>query len=74
MCVEQEQTSRRRWQRVMANVALAAGLLLWGFARRAGHPLPWLDAGIGMLMGISIGANLMLVVKARRCRAAASGL
>jgi uncharacterized membrane protein YedE/YeeE len=74
MCVEQEQKRRRRWQRVMANVALAAGLLLWTFARQAGHGRPWLDAVIGLLMGVSIGANLMLVIKARRCRAAASGL
>lgn len=74
MCVEQEQKARRRWQRAGANLALVAGLLLWTFARQAGHGRPWLDAAIGLLMGVSIGMNLMLVVKARRCRTAANGL
>ncbi|HVZ82901.1 MAG TPA: hypothetical protein VG893_04445 [Terracidiphilus sp.] len=71
MCVEKDEIRKRlRWQRVLANLALVAGLLLWNFARQTGHPRPWLDAGIGLLMGISMGANLMLAVKARRCRAA----
>ncbi|HUN86988.1 MAG TPA: hypothetical protein VMU48_21595 [Terracidiphilus sp.] len=74
MCVEQEQGGRRRWQRAGANLSLVAGLLMWSFAREAGHARPWLDAVTGLLMGMSIGMNLMLVIKVRRCRAAAPDL
>jgi hypothetical protein len=65
------QDPRSRWFRVVANLALVAGLLLWNFASktsRASHI--WIDAGTGLLMGLSIGMNLMLVLRMRRCRSA----
>lgn len=64
-----------RWLRFVANLALAAGLLLWIFARQVGgHAHAWLDAVIGLLIGLSIGMNLMLVWKSRTCRRTAPGL
>ena len=70
MCVELGADRRGRWLRAGANMALVAGLLLWNFARQAGHPQPWLDASVGLLMGISIGINLLLARRLRRCRTA----
>ncbi len=70
MCLADEQLKQRgRWLRVLAGVSLVAGLLLWNFARSAGKPsAPWIDATVGLLMGISLSMNLMLLVRARRCR------
>ena len=68
MCVANEQSARRsRWLRGAANLALAAGLLLWSFARPAvGLPRDWFDALVGLLMGFSIATNLLLVARSRR--------
>lgn len=70
MCVTNDQLQKRsRWQRAVANFALVAGLLLWNFGRTAGKPFaPWFDATVGLLMGMSIGMNLLLAVRSRRCR------
>jgi len=73
MCVALDR--KGRWLRAVANLALVAGLLLWTFVRQeVGHARAWMDAVIGLLMGLSIGMNLMLVWKARSCRRAAPGL
>ena len=69
MCIANEQLDRRsRWLRAGANLALAAGLALWNFARPAGgSSRAWLDGVVGLLMGFSIATNLLLVAKGRRC-------
>jgi hypothetical protein len=73
MCMVAEK--RSRWQRALANGALAAGLGLWSFARPAiGSGRPWFDAVVGVLMGVSIGMNLMLVWKMRRRSADTRGI
>ncbi|MDE3161666.1 MAG: hypothetical protein KGL64_00270 [Acidobacteriota bacterium] len=57
-----------RWQRVLANGALAVGLLLRLLEHPAGQAArDGLDGVVGLLLGISIGANLMVVWKRRRC-------
>ncbi|HTB98264.1 MAG TPA: hypothetical protein VK716_14735 [Terracidiphilus sp.] len=67
MCVVSRQDGRSPWLRALASFALVAGLLLWNFARPAHGPgHAWLDATIGLMMGLSIGMNLMLVWKGRR--------
>jgi len=72
MCIANERPDRRsRWPRVLANLAMVAGLLLWNFGRSVAHATePWFDATVGLLMGVSIGMNLLLVVRARRCNRA----
>ncbi len=76
MCIAHATSSRRsRWLRATANLALVAGLLLWNFSPKttlASHD--WIDALMGLLMGLSIGMNLMLLFLARRCRKAANAL
>jgi hypothetical protein len=67
MCGVRELDPRRRVLRVMGNLSLAAGLIWWNFARPAGPYKNWLDAACGLLMGISIGANLFALRGARRC-------
>lgn len=60
---------RTRRQMAIANLSLAIGLILWVFVRPSlAAPHLWIDAICGMFMGISIGGNLMLVLRARRCR------
>jgi hypothetical protein len=57
-----------RRHRVLANGALALGLLLWLLVHPAGQAArDGLDGVVGLLLGISIGANLMVVRKRRRC-------
>lgn len=74
MCIANESLGRHhRALRVLANLALVAGLLLWNFAPKtvlAAHP--WLDGIVGLCMGISIGMNLMLVLRLRRNRLASN--
>jgi len=69
MCIATERLDRRsRWLRASANLALAAGLLLWSFARPAiGLSRDWFDGLVGLLMGFSIAANLLLAARSRRC-------
>jgi len=53
---------------VIANLALAVGLILWAFVRpalAASHA--WLDAVCGLLMGFYVTVNLMLMRGAGRC-------
>lgn len=65
MCVTLDK--RGKWLRVAANVALAAGLSLGSFVRpMIGSGRSEFDAVVGLLMGVSIGMNLMLVWKMRR--------
>lgn len=68
MCIENDRLDRRsRWLRALASLALVIGLLLWNFARPAGRPTAaWFDGLVGLLMGFSIAANLILVAKWRR--------
>lgn len=68
MCIANDQLGRGgRGLRVAANLVLVAGLLLWNFVRPAGKPIgPWFDATVGLLMGVSIGMNLLLVARGRR--------
>jgi hypothetical protein len=54
---------------ILGNFSLVAALLLWNFARPSGvAPRVWIDGVSGLLFGISIGANLGAVLRARRCR------
>ncbi len=63
-----DESGTLRWQRAWANGALAAGLLLWSQVHPAGQlAKDGLDGVVGLLLGISIGANLMAVWKWRRC-------
>jgi hypothetical protein len=53
----------------IGNLCLAAGLLLWNFARPSSKiEQDWLHGVCGMLLGISIGINLFGLRFARRCR------
>ena len=71
MCMEWN--GRNKWLRAVANSALAVGLVLWSFARHSvGSGRAWFDALVGMLIGVSIGMNLMLVWKMRGRRSADS--
>jgi hypothetical protein len=55
---------------IVGNLSLAAALILWNFTRHGtGLPHAALDGLYGLLMGISIGANLTALRRARRCRA-----
>jgi len=69
MCAPIYRRDRRaRFIYVIANVSLVAGLLLLNFGRSvtsAAHP--WIDGFGGLFMGLSIGANLFVVLCARRC-------
>ena len=69
MCIANEQLGRRgKWLLAAANAALAAGLILGSVARPMieSPRRMWFDAAIGMLMGVSIGMNLMTIRKKRR--------
>lgn len=63
---------------VIGNFSLAAAVLSLNFTRHyaAAHPpaAAWLDGLSGLLFGISIGANLFAVRRARRCQASQSGI
>jgi len=54
---------------IVGNFSLAAGLILWNFTRHGSGSQPWFHALYGLLIGISIGANLSAIRCARRCRA-----
>jgi len=61
----------RRTRRLMAagNLALAIGLILFGFVHPGGVlEQNCLHAVAGMLLGVSIGINLFALRFARRCR------
>jgi len=60
---------KSRWLFAIANLSLAVGLMLRVLVQPAsGLARNWMDGLCGLLLGISIGMNVMLVIKARRCR------
>ena len=70
MCLpirKQDPKTRRRM--VVANLALVVGLVLWALVRPSlAAPHAWIDGLAGFFLGISIGANLFVVVRSRACR------
>jgi len=69
MCVPmRHRDPRSRAIMTAANLALVAGVVLLDLARHHASPTPgWLDALIGLFMGLSIAANFLVVRRARRC-------
>lgn len=67
MCGVRELDPRRRRLMVLANLSLVAGLLWWNFARPAGPYKNWLDAVCGLLLGFSIGVNLLVLRGSGKC-------
>ena len=68
MCVPIRQVDATTRRRVaIGNSLLAVALLLWAF--RASIPLQqdWRDAVCGLFMGLSIGINLLTVLRHGRC-------
>ncbi|MGA2569317.1 MAG: hypothetical protein ABSF23_02245 [Terracidiphilus sp.] len=64
-----EQDPKTRRMRVIGNLSLAVGLILWVFVRPSmTAPHAWLDAFCGFFMGLSITINLFCLRAARRCR------
>lgn len=60
---------RLRRQIVLANVCLAIGLLLWACTSPVNATQRITRDGIvGFMLGLSITANLLTVIKARRCQ------
>jgi hypothetical protein len=67
MCIPNRNLDPKdRRRRVVANLALVVALLWWQF--RASIPVSggWFDASFGLLIGVSIGINLITMLKARR--------
>ena len=63
---------RRRKERILlviANLALCAGIA-FQYRFHFAHAEDWLDGVRGLLLGISIGINLMLLRRGRRCERA----
>ena len=80
MCIPNRQLDpKTRRMRVIGNVCLVAGLLLWNcdqwhWLQVSGQiERNWFQALVGLLMGVSIGVNLFGLRFARRCRAAEYG-
>jgi len=76
MCVPSHLRDKRtRWMMVLGNFSLAAAVLSLNLTRHyaAAHPhaSASLDGITGLFFGLSIGVNLFVVARARRCRAAA---
>ena len=66
--------ARTRQRMVLANLSLAAGLMLRVLVHPAGQiQRNWLDAACGFLLGISIGVNLFGLWSCRHCGANESG-
>jgi hypothetical protein len=68
MCVVESRLSRRNgmWL-VVANLCLCAGIALGVVMHPAGQAAKdWMDGVRGLLVGLSIGVNLMVVMRARR--------
>jgi hypothetical protein len=57
----------------IGNISLVLGLLLWVFRSYIHVERNWLDGMYGFLVGFSIAINLMGLIRAKRCRASASG-
>jgi hypothetical protein len=74
MCIpNRDLDPKTRRMRVIANVCLLIGLLLWNFRSNVPVAKTWLDGLCGLLMGFSIGANLLWLRRTRRCRATETG-
>jgi hypothetical protein len=73
MCFRIHELDRGNRRRLaIGNFSLAVGLLLWVF--RAHYPVNQdrLQAVVDLLVGLSIGINLLVFGFARRCRASES--
>jgi hypothetical protein len=57
---------RARGLLVAGNLSLALALVLWNFTRYFSSRYPWYDGVCGLFFGISIGMNLLTVMRARR--------
>lgn len=70
MCLPIHQRDpRTRIAFAIANLSLAAGLILRTFVRPSlAAPHAWVDAVSGFLIGVSIVGNLFALVRSRRCR------
>jgi hypothetical protein len=67
MCVPVQQLDPKvRFWMILGNIALVTGLLMWNFRSEMPINKNWLDAVCGLLMGFSIGVNLLNLSK-RRC-------
>jgi hypothetical protein len=70
MCMfNRQHDPRRRWLMVLGNLSLVAAMVVGPHA----HPVEaaaraWTDGLIGLLYGVSIGANLTAIVLCRRCQ------
>jgi hypothetical protein len=51
----------------IGNFSLPAGLLLWIFRSYIPVEQDWLHGVCGLLLGLSIGINLMMMRRQRRC-------
>jgi hypothetical protein len=69
MCVPYNQRDpKARRLIVIGNLSLMAALLFWQFARPSGATArEWSDGLCGLLFGISIGINLLVLRSGRRC-------
>jgi hypothetical protein len=70
MCVPLRQRDPKvRYLMVIANLCLAAGIMTLNFTHVSGKPHhEWLDAVCGLLMGVSVGINLLCLRMSRRRR------
>ncbi|MGA2674129.1 MAG: hypothetical protein ABSE99_12980 [Terracidiphilus sp.] len=59
--------------RVIANVCLVIGLLLWNFRSNIPGAQAWLDFLCGALISFSIVMNLMGLRRGGRCRTTEAG-
>ncbi|MGA9061551.1 MAG: hypothetical protein WB341_07785 [Terracidiphilus sp.] len=69
MCVPNRlRDPKTRSMMVIGNFSLVAAILCWHFLRPSGVAAQaWFDGFDGLLFGISIGANLTAIYRARRC-------
>ncbi len=70
MCLQiHQRDARTRALLVLANFTLGAGIALPYLIHATTMPnLDWLDASRGLLIGISLGMNLLLLGRIRRAR------
>ena len=70
MCVPLRQRGPKvRYLMAIANLCLAAGIMAPNFTHMSGKSHhAWLDALCGLLMGVSIGLNLLFLRMSRRNR------
>ena len=69
MCIPiRHRDPRTRAMMVIGNFSLAAAVVVLNLTRHAGSaPHAWLDEISGLLLGLSIGCNLVATRRARRC-------